>query len=634
MNVTAAPIPPLTAPTRSNNDWLKTLCLIIFCIATVLTSHTLYAQQSDAFSPSEASSINLPQNNKQSLTSETSDSFQNTFTNPFAESTEEFLTVDEAYKLSIRASGTSIIAEWVIEEKYFLYGEQFRFFINGDKVDATRPAGEVSYDVIFEKDVEKYYTYTQAIINRSALPATINDNNSIQLSVTYQGCADAGLCYPPETKNFSIQNNQVSEIRVTLAHDGNSPQQNTTSSNTQSTLSITLLMLLLAIGGGAILNLMPCVFPVLSIKALSLASHTDTRSRIRHGWSYTLGCVLTFVVIAGLLLLIRDAGKAVGWGFQLQSPSVITFLAFLFFIMGLCLSGRIQLGGSWMGIGQSLTQGNSTSSSFFTGVLAAVVASPCTAPFMATALGYALTQPTPIALLIFAALGFGMALPFLFLSHLPQLNRLLPKPGQWMETFKQAVAFPLYLTSIWLLWVLGQQVGSDGIVLSLLGVFAVLFSLWLSGIKPRLKSITVILSCIVIVAIIWQNNQKTGDEDDPQATNSHDLWEPYTSATLTQLRNNNATIFVNLTADWCITCKWNEKRVFTDETLQAMKDKGIYLLEGDWTRYNEEITALLDEYGRGGVPLYLLFKGDELTPATVLPQILNPNDFKQLIEQL
>ncbi|EGG94251.1 Cytochrome c-type biogenesis protein DsbD [gamma proteobacterium IMCC1989] len=634
MNVTAVPIFPHTAPTRLNNDWLKTLCLMILCIATALTSHTLYAQQSDAFSPSEASSINLPQNNKQSLTSETSNSFQNTFTNPFAESTEEFLTVDEAYKLSIRASDTSIIAEWVIEEKYFLYGEQFRFFINGDKVDATRPAGEVSYDVIFEKDVEKYYTYTQAIINRSALPAAINDNNSIQLSVTYQGCADAGLCYPPETKNFSIQNNQVSEIRVTLAHDGNSPQQNTTSSNTQSTLSITLLMLLLAIGGGAILNLMPCVFPVLSIKALSLANHTDTRSRIRHGWSYTLGCVLTFVVIAGLLLLIRDAGKAVGWGFQLQSPSVITFLAFLFFIMGLCLSGRIQLGGSWMGMGQSLTQGNSTSSSFFTGVLAAVVASPCTAPFMATALGYALTQPTPIALLIFAALGFGMALPFLLLSHLPQLNRLLPKPGQWMETFKQAVAFPLYLTSIWLLWVLGQQVGSDGIVLSLLGVFAILFSLWISGIKPRLKSLTVMLSCIAIVAIIWQNNQRIGYEDDPQATSSHGLWEPYTSATLTQLRNNNATIFVNLTADWCITCKWNEKRVFTDETLQAMKDKGVYLLEGDWTRYNEEITALLDEYGRGGVPLYLLFKGDELTPATILPQILNPNDFKQLIEQL
>lgn len=641
MNVTAAPIFSLTAPTRPNNGWLKTLCLIILCIATALTSHTLYAQQSDAFSPPEASSINLPQNNKQSLTSETSDSFQNTFTNPFAESTEEFLTVDEAYKLSIRASGTSIIAEWVIEEKYFLYGEQFRFFINGDKVDATRPAGEVSYDVIFEKDVEKYYTYTQAIINRSALPATINDNNSIQLSVTYQGCADAGLCYPPETKNFSIQGNQVGEINETNKKEtnknetsNNQPLQKDTSKHTQSSLTITLLMLALAIGGGAILNLMPCVFPVLSIKALSLANHTDTRSRIRHGWSYTLGCVLTFVVIAGLLLLIRDAGKAVGWGFQLQSPSVITFLAFLFFIMGLCLSGRIQLGGSWMGMGQSLTQGNSTSSSFFTGVLAAVVASPCTAPFMATALGYALTQPTPIALLIFAALGFGMALPFLLLSHLPQLNRLLPKPGQWMETFKQAVAFPLYLTSIWLLWVLGQQVGSDGIVLSLLGVFAILFSLWISGIKPRLKSLTVMLSCIAIVAIIWQNNQRAGDEDDRQATSSHGLWEPYTSATLAQLRDNNATIFVNLTADWCITCKWNEKRVFTDETLQAMKDKGVYLLEGDWTRYNEEITALLDEYGRGGVPLYLLFKGDELTPATILPQILNPNDFKQLIEQL
>jgi thiol:disulfide interchange protein DsbD len=252
---------------------------------------------------------------------------------------------------------------------------------------------------------------------------------------------------------------------------------------------------------------------------------------------------------------------------------------------------------------------------------------------MATALGYALTQPTPIALLIFAALGFGMALPFLLLSHLPQLNRLLPKPGQWMETFKQAVAFPLYLTSIWLLWVLGQQVGSDGIILTMLGALAILFSLWLAGIKPHWKSIAAALSCIVIVSIMWQNNHYS--ENNPQtAKGAHSLWEPYTANTLAQLRNNNATVFVNLTADWCITCKWNEKRVFTNDTLQAMKDKGVYLLEGDWTRYNEEITALLDEYGRGGVPLYLLFKGEKNTPATILPQILNPNDFKQRIKQL
>jgi thiol:disulfide interchange protein len=222
-------------------------------------------------------------------------------------------------------------------------------------------------------------------------------------------------------------------------------------------------------------------------------------------------------------------------------------------------------------------------------------------------------------------------LPFLLLSHLPQLNRLLPQPGQWMETFKQAVAFPLYLTSIWLLWVLGQQVGNNGIILTMLGALAVLFSLWLSGVKPRLKNIAAILSCITIILIIWQNNQNK--EGDNQITSSHGLWEPYKAATLSQLRNNNATVFVNLTADWCITCKWNEERVFTDDTLQAMKDKGIYLLEGDWTRYNEEITALLDEYGRGGVPLYLLFKGDNYTPATILPQILNPSDFKRLVEQ-
>lgn len=637
---------------------------LVLCITTISQGALAQDKAPSAFSNSSAadllsstSAIPLrPSNINTDLTSNKSKALNHSFSdtlngsindslssitlsNPFINSAEEFLPVREAYQLSVRADDASIVAEWVIADKYYLYGEQFHFSINGQAVSATQPAGKISYDKIFEKDVEKHYLYTQATIDRETLPSNRLNTEALNLSVTYQGCADAGLCYPPEIQSFIIQGTIVTEASE---FDSNTANANTAGnpdnksrSESSSTFSVMLLMLLFAVGGGAILNLMPCVFPVLSIKALSLTNHTDAQSRIQHGWSYTLGCVLAFVLIAGLLVIIRDAGTAVGWGFQLQSPSVITFLALLFFIMGLSLSGRIQFGGGWMGMGQSLTQGHQRSHSFFTGVLAAVVASPCTAPLMAPALGYALTQPTGIALLVFAALGFGMALPFLLLSHLPQLSRLLPQPGQWMETFKQAVAFPLYLTSVWLLWVLGQQVGSDGIILAILGALLVLFGLWLTEIKPKWKTIIVLFSCLAITGIIWKNHNGTNQDSRHQArngqTNTH--WQPYSALTLAQLRNNNETIFVNLTADWCITCKWNEQRVLTPKTLQAMKDRGIYLLEGDWTRYNAEITMLLDEYGRAGVPLYLLFTGSGSTRATVLPQILNPADFNKLIQQ-
>ncbi|MGS2717181.1 protein-disulfide reductase DsbD family protein [Eionea flava] len=574
-----------------------------------------------------------------------SNTTDNPFSNPFAGSTEEFLHVDEAYQLSVRATKDHIIAQWIVADHYFLYGEQFRLSINGQAVEATRAAGEISYDEIFEKDVEKYYVYTESIIDRKALTQSLGgvphpNDIPLTLSVTYQGCADAGLCYPPETKSFTIEGTyaQKSSVQQSSAQKAlNAPAIQTSTENNNDSITLTALMLLFAIGGGVILNLMPCVFPVLSIKALSIASHTDTRSRIEHGWSYTAGCVLTFIAVAATLLAIRSAGQAVGWGFQLQSPAVITFLSLLFFIMGLSLAGHIQLGNRWMGLGQSLTQGNKRSHSFFTGVLAAVVASPCTAPFMATALGYALTQPTSTALLIFAGLGFGMALPFLLLSHIPQLSRILPKPGQWMDTFKQAIAFPLYLTSLWLLWVLGQQIGINGVITTLLGGLLILFSLWLCHIgagkrHSRFNTVILLLCGITLASIIWQNSDAPNDNAQPST--SHTLWQPYTPETLAQLRDNNATVFVNLTADWCITCKWNEKRVFTSQTLEAMKNKGIYLLEGDWTRYNKDITALLDEYGRGGVPLYLLFRGDTSTRAMILPQILNPTEFEQLLSQL
>ncbi|ODS24797.1 hypothetical protein AB835_01715 [Candidatus Endobugula sertula] len=540
---------------------------------------------------------------------------------------KEFLPVDEAYKLSVRQTESHLIAEWVIAEQYFLYGEQFHFSIDGKTVTATRPKGKITYDAVFEKDVEKYYVYVQAQIDKSQLPASPSTNSTFTLSITYQGCADAGLCYPPETKQYRINLEQNVFIPATSPPKKTYP---TPPSSTNTSLSLLFIMLGSAFVGGLILNLMPCVFPILSIKALSIANNHHYSLRIRHGWSYTIGCLLTFVIIAGLLLIVRDAGKAVGWGFQLQSPAIVTLLAFLFFIMGLSLSGLITLSTRWMNSGQSLTEGNGISQSFFTGMLSTIVASPCTAPFMASALGYALVQPTAIALSIFATLGFGMAFPFLLLSYLPQLEKYLPKPGVWMDTFKQALAFPPYLTSIWLLWVLGHQVGHDGVILVIIGATSILFAVWLNHKKPSWSLPILAITTILILSITWNNQQQFSLKN----PSNHSAWRPYTQSKLNALRQQGKPVFVNLTADWCLTCKVNEELVFTQNTLEWMQSQGIHLLEGDWTNYNAEITELLDHYGRGGVPLYLLFPANPNGPAKVLPQILNPITFKELVNDI
>jgi thiol:disulfide interchange protein DsbD len=283
-----------------------------------------------------------------------------------------------------------------------------------------------------------------------------------------------------------------------------------------------------------------------------------------------------------------------------------------------------------MSLGQGLTQGGGLKQSYFTGVLAAVVASPCTAPFMAPALGFAITQPTFVALMIFAGLGLGMALPLLLLSYLPHLNRWMPKPGAWMETFKQALAFPLYLTAIWLLWVLSRQLGADVAMLIILGGLAIVFIFWLGQRASSIGRITGLLTIALIVFMSWNSHQQPTAEKIQTASE----WEPYNEERLRSLRQQGKAVFINMTADWCITCLANEKIVFTETTIEAMKRKDITLIKGDWTNYDPRITLLLEKYGRGGVPLYLLFPANANADAKVLPQILSPSKFKRAIEAI
>jgi thiol:disulfide interchange protein DsbD len=323
------------------------------------------------------------------------------------------------------------------------------------------------------------------------------------------------------------------------------------------------------------------------------------------------------MAIAALMLSLRAAGEAIGWGFQLQSPGFVVGLIYLFFVMGLSLSGYLSLGNRLMSLGQSSDLDNSLKSSFLTGVLATTVASPCTAPFMGPALGFAISQPTSLALLVFAFLGLGMALPFIVLTWIPALTAKLPKPGPWMDDLKQFLAFPLYGTGIWLLWVVGRQTDINVVISIVLGLLLLLMGIWLWQIKlASIRSTgiklaaTVFLSAAVMSPIL---GLKTVDSD-PK-------WEPYSEQRLAALRRDNQPVFINLTADWCITCLVNERVAFGDGFYQSLEDKDITYLKGDWTHSDPGITKLLNQYNRSGVPLYLVFPSGPGQPE-ILPQIL------------
>lgn len=397
--------------------------------------------------------------------------------------------------------------------------------------------------------------------------------------------------------------------------------------------------LLFALAGGLILNLMPCVFPVLSLKALSLAeSGANDHHAQSHALWYTAGVLLSFAALGLAVILLREAGQALGWGFQLQSPWFVAGLVYLFVVLGLSLSGAISIGNRLTGFGQSLTEGEGARSAFFTGVLACVVASPCTAPFMGGALGYAFTLPTAQALLIFLALGLGLALPFLLIGFVPGLARRLPRPGRWMETLKQALAFPLYLSAVWLLWVLGQQVGIDGAALALVGVILLIFALWwlerVADDEGRGRMVHQVLAAAVAAAALYPVMViARGDFAAPAQAAVQGRWEPYSAARLAELRSSGTPIFIDMTAAWCATCKVNERiALSSDRFFGALEKHGVVPMKGDWTDYNAEITAFLQEFGAAGVPLYVVYPRGNGRPQ-VLPQVLTPDLVLRAIDQ-
>jgi len=532
----------------------------------------------------------------------------------------EFLPVEEAYRLRVAGDAQGLVFDWHIAPGYYLYQHKFAVAAINDSGDAVPlvvdyPPGRAIFDEYYEKELQVYY---DTVALRVDWPGHLT-GQGWTLSVSSQGCADAGLCYPPRTQYFALSGVagleqsvvEINQLPLAVAEIAGIDSRAATSG---SALNLPL-VLLFALLGGIILNLMPCVFPVLSIKVLSLTSaHLGEHGKHLHGMAYTAGIVISFVAIAALLLVFRGAGEAVGWGFQLQSPVFVSLLAYLLFAAGLSFSGLLEVGARWMNIGQSATTGTSLRASFVTGVLATVVASPCSAPFMGTALGFALTQTPLISLLVFAVLGVGMALPFVLLSWIPGLLEKLPAPGPWMESFRQFLAFPLYASAIWLLWVLGRQTSIDQAALVSIGMLLLAFAAWLGGGGTKRWKQAIALVVTVVALSIAIAPSDTADDDS--------LWEPYSRARLEVLRSEGRPVFINLTAAWCITCLANEKLALSSaafaDTLQA---NNIVYLKGDWTNRNSEITALLKEYGRSGVPLYLYYSVGSIS-AQVLPQLL------------
>ena len=369
------------------------------------------------------------------------------------------------------------------------------------------------------------------------------------------------------------------------------------------------LALLGAFIGGLILNLMPCVFPVLAIKLLALVRPGTTETQHRAaGLAYTLGVVLSFVLLGALMLALRTAGEQLGWGFQLQSPGVVIALALLFTLMGLNLAGLFEFGQMLPSSLAALQLRHPVVDAALSGVLAVAVASPCTAPFMGASLGLAVGLPALQALAVFACIGLGMALPYLVVSFWPALAHRLPRPGAWMQTFKQAMAFPMLATVVWLVWVLGQQTGMDGAAALLALLLVLAFGLWALTRQGRTRAVMLALAALLLAGLVSQWPASEDAASPAQAQSSNERWQPWSAQALRAANAQGRTVFVDFTAAWCVTCQYNKKTVFSRaDVLAAFDARQVLTMRADWTRRDAAISAELNALGRSGVPVYALY---------------------------
>lgn len=597
---------------------------------------------------------------------------------------------------AIVGDGNTLLLRFTPAPGYYLYRDRSRFVLEGAegiRAQAPRwPAGRTHQDEYFGEQI----VYFDQVDVPLPLQRSHADARSVTLAATFQGCQNDGICYPPMTRRVQVAlpagsinatpaaaapqpqaappsapaaaepaaadapASDADVINPAVASDAAEadapgsaaladpaagavgsaavdPLPATPPGNPASHGRGLLLTLLTALLGGLILNLMPCVLPVLSLKAFSLANTAGEPQRARQGaLVYTAGVLLSFALLGALALALRQAGLLLGWGFQMQQPVVVGTLALVMLGLGLGLSGLWHVGGGWTGLGDGLTRRGGISGDFFTGVLAVVVATPCIAPLMGAALAYAFAGPALAGMLVFLMLGLGLALPFLLIGFIPALAKRLPKPGAWMESVKQLLAFPMYLTAAWLLWVLAKQRGADAVGLWALAAITLAFVLWALGqMRERGRAMRWAFAALAVLALLLPLKRihqlplatVAGASQAPAATLQVAPGQQlaYSAEALAALRAQGMPVFVNITADWCVTCKANERAVLArDGFQQALQQAGAAYMVGDYTDADPLITTFLQEWNAVGIPLYVVYPaggGD----GQVLPTVLTPD---------
>ena len=560
----------------------------------------------------------------------------------FAITEPDFLPVDEAYIFSSRIEGNELVIHWDIADGYYLYKNRIQ-------VTSNEPSTRFS-DLLWSKPgkekQDEYFGLVRVFYQDSELriPVTHSVNGEAEFSITYQGCADAGLCYPPQ-KRQALFVNQDSSDTGGPSHTASFPNVtgfNSATTNTTPSPSLPMslwLSLCFAFTGGLILNLMPCVFPVLSLKALKLARATilDRHEHRVQALAYTAGVISLFTGIALIMIILKLGGESIGWGFQLQSPWFVGLMVYVMFLLGLSLIGWLELGTGLMGTGENLADSGGSRGAFFTGALAVLVASPCTAPFMGTALGYAMTLPAYQAILVFVVLGLGMSSPFLLIGFIPAASKLLPKPGAWMQTFKQFLAFPMFLSALWLLWVLGRQTGVTGMSWGLLGLITITFAVWLhkhshtKQTRGRYLGFSAALVCIVFS--LWILGSQPLNQTVRAGSTPNDPFLTLSTERLNRMLKTKKSVFVNITADWCVSCLVNEKVVLSNEPVSSLlASDDVAYLKGDWTNADPSITDYLASFGRNGIPLYVVYQGDK--PPRLLSQLLTTDEVMSALQDI
>ena len=557
----------------------------------------------------------------------------------YAQSTspgDGLLPVTQAFALKATIDKPGNIAlHFDIAPHYYLYRGRIHAKILTAGIAAGAidlPPGKQEHDE-YLGDVEIYHGSVEGTLPYTAsgtMPATL------KVSVSYQGCHEVApkICYPPNTETFTLPTAGGGPIGVgagpnspgggapagnaitaSLSAAATGPQPPTASMSDASPtqagpLSTGLpFALLLAFVGGLILNLMPCVLPVLAIKAVGVLESGESRQRARqHALAYAAGVVATFLAIGFAILGLRNVGRAIGWGTQLQQPVVVAVLACVLFVVGLSMSGVVQFGSRLGNVGAGLTRNGGMAGHFFTGVLAVVVASPCTAPFMGVALAYAFVAPATHEILVMLVLGIGLALPLTLIGLVPALARMLPKPGRWMETLKQILAFPMYLSAVWLVWVLAHQRGANAVALVLIAMVLLAAAAWWHGRghpgRKAAHALTVVLAIAAIAPLVGV----AGVAPPSRAAVQDGDAVAFSPAKLSQLRTAGTPVFVDIGADWCVTCKANEYAVLDTRGFHnLLQTTGAVYMKGDWTDVDPEIGAYLHQFHSPGVPLYVVY---------------------------